>query len=122
MYTLLELLDIEAKAKEVGVRFVTEVEVRDVIFESDSLVLNNDIHGLNEATPSVQNVVKGILQSAQGFRTFAFSHTKRLGNAPAHTLAQHAVNVEDFLVWLEECPSCTLHACMQDVRAFSNYE
>ena len=58
----------------------------------------------------------------QGFRTFAFSHTKRQGNAPAHTLAQHAVNVEDFLVWLEECLGCIMHACMQDVRAFSIYE
>ena len=70
-------------------------------------------------------MVKGILQSAQGFRTFAFSHTKRQGNVSAHTLAQHAVNVEDFLVWLEECTGCIMHACMQDVqdvRAFSNYE
>ena len=61
--------------------------------------LNNAIHGLNEIDPSVQNVVRGILQCIQGFRTFAFSHTKRQANAQAHALAQQAVNVEDFLVF-----------------------
>ena len=103
--------DIE-KAMEVGVKFTTEVGFRDVLFEGDSLVLNNAIHRLNEVAPSVQNVVKGILQSVQGFGTFAFSHNKRQGNAPAHALAQRAVNVEDFLDWLEECPGCIVHACM----------
>ena len=105
-------LETEAKAMEVGVKFATDVGVWDVLFESDSLVLNNAIHGLNEAAPSVQNVVKGILQSAQGFRTFAFSHTKRQGNVSAHTVAQHAVNVEDFLVGLRSARVVLcMHAC-----------
>ena len=122
LYTLLGPLETEAKAMEVGVKFTTEVGFRDVLFEGDSLVLNNAIHILNEVAPSVQNVVKGILQSVQGFGTFAFSHNKRQGNAPAHALAQHAVNAEDFLVWLEECPGCIVHACMQDVCSISNYD
>ncbi|KAM4098058.1 hypothetical protein ACJW30_07G047900 [Castanea mollissima] len=53
MYAPLGLLKSEAKAMEVGVKFATEVRVWDVLFESDSLVLNNAIHGLSEATPSV---------------------------------------------------------------------
>ena len=122
LYTLLGPLETEAKAMEVGVKFTTEVGFRDVLFEGDSLVLNNAIHRLNEVAPSVQNVVKGILQSVQGFGTFAFSHNKRQGNAPAHALAQHAVNAEDFLVWLEECPGCIVHACMHDVCSISNYD
>ncbi|XP_023875934.1 uncharacterized protein LOC111988377 [Quercus suber] len=122
LYTPLGPLETEAKTMEVGIMFAREVGIRDVLFEGDSLVLNNAIHGLNKIDPSVQNVVKGILQSVQGFRTFAFSHTKRQGNAPAHALAQHVVNVEDFLVWLEECPGCIVRACMQDVRSIYNHE
>lgn len=86
---------------EIGVKFAMEVGDRDVTFQGDSLVLSNAIHGLNEAAPSFQNVVKGILKSVQGFHTFAFSHTKRQGNAPAQVLAHLVVYVEDFVVWLE---------------------
>ncbi|KAK9994081.1 hypothetical protein SO802_023784 [Lithocarpus litseifolius] len=68
-----------------------EVEVRDMTFEGDSLVICNAIHSLTEAAPSVQNVVTGILKRIQDFRTFAYSHTERQGNAPTHVLAQHAV-------------------------------
>ena len=122
MYTLLGPLETEAKAMEIGVTFVMKVGVNDVTFEGDSPVICNAIHGLTEATPSVQNVVTGIPKRIQDFHTFAFSHTKRQGNAPAHILAKHAVNVEDFVVWLEECLGCIEHACMHDVLSHSNSE
>ena len=87
LYTSLGSLETEVKAIEIGVTFVMEVRVRDVTFKGDSLVIYNAIHGLIEAASSVQNVVTEILKRVQGFHTFAFSHTKRQGNAPAHVLA-----------------------------------
>ena len=122
MYTLLGPLETEAKAMEIGVTFAMELGVRDVTFEGDSLVICNAIHCLTEAAPSVQNVVTRIPKHVQDFHTFAFSHTKRQGNVLAHVLAQHAVNVEDFVVWLEECLGCIEHACMHDVLSHSNSE
>ncbi|XP_075643888.1 uncharacterized protein LOC142615057 [Castanea sativa] len=115
-------LETKAKAMEIGVSFAMEVRVRDVTFEGDSQVICNAIHGLMEVTPSVQNVVSGILKRAQDFRTFDFSHTKRQGNTPAHVLAHHAANVVDYVVWLEECPRCIERACMQDVLSSSFHE
>ncbi|XP_065626835.1 uncharacterized protein LOC136066441 [Quercus suber] len=58
LHTQLGPLESKAKAMEVGVKFAREVGIRDVLFEGDSLVLNNAIHGLNEIDPSVQNVVR----------------------------------------------------------------
>ena len=116
-YTPLGPLETKAKVMEIRVTFTLEVGVRDVTFEGDSLVICNAIHDLTKAAPSVQNVVTRILKCVQDFHTFAFSHTKRQGNAPAHILAQHAVNVEDFVVWLEEFPGYIEHACMHDVHA-----
>ncbi|KAK9989226.1 hypothetical protein SO802_029465 [Lithocarpus litseifolius] len=107
---------------EIGVTFAMEARVKDMTFEGDSLVICNAIHGLTEAAPLVQNVVTRILKRDQGFRTFTFSHTIRQRNAPAHVLAQHAVNVKNFVVWLEECPGCIEHACMHDVLSFFNSE
>lgn len=91
-------LETEAKVMEVGVGFAMEVGVRDVTFEGDSQVICNAIHGLTEATPTVQNVVLGILMRAPVFRTFDFSHAKREGNTLAHILAHYAANVVDFVV------------------------
>lgn len=122
LFTPLGPLETEAKAMEIRVTFAMAVGVRDVIFEGDSLVICNAIHCLTEAAPLVQNVVTGIPKRAQDFRTFAFSHTKRQGNTPAHVLAQHAVNVDDFVVWLEECPGCIERACMHDVLSKSTFE
>ncbi|KAK7854000.1 hypothetical protein CFP56_033778 [Quercus suber] len=79
-------LEAEAKATEIGVTFAREIGVMDATFEGDSLVVCNAIHGLTEANPTV--------------------------NIPTHVLAQQAVNVEDYLVWLEECPGCIEQACM----------
>nr|XP_023920968.1 uncharacterized protein LOC112032440 [Quercus suber] len=111
-------LAMEAKALEIGVSFVEEVGLRDVVFEGDSLLVINAVQGINEAEASVRNIILGVLRNVQRFRTFDFLHTKRQGNAPAHLLAQHALNVEKMVVWLEDCPSQVAHAYAQDVLAF----
>ena len=108
----LGVLETEAKALEMGVVFAEEVGLRDVVFEADSQVLINAVHGTGEAASSVQNIIQGVLQKAQGFRTFDFLHTKRQ--------AQQAQKVESLAVWLEECPSQVAHACAKDVSFFQS--
>ena len=115
-------LAIEAKALEIRVIFAEEVGLRDVVFEGDSLLIFNAVHGIGEAEVSVLNIIHGVLRKAQCFRTFDFVHTKRQGNAPAHLLAQHAKNVENMFVWLEDCPSQVAHACAHDVLALQRSE
>lgn len=80
-------LEAEAKAVETRVQFAAEFGARDVIFEEDSLAVYNAVHGIGTTSSAIQNIVTGILQQVQGFRTFAFSHIKRQGNIPAHVLA-----------------------------------
>ena len=50
--------------------------------------------------------------------------TREIENAAVDNLYPNAlvVNVEGFVVWLEECPRCTEHACVHDVAANSNSE
>lgn len=115
-------LEIEAKALEEGIQFASDVGVRDVIFEGDSMTIYNSVQGLSEPPSSVQNIVAGILRNVQSFRTFEFTHTRRQGNVPAHLLAQYAANVESYSAWLEECPSFMVHACEQDGRTLLTIE
>ena len=108
-------LETETKAMKIGVHFAAEVGIRDAIFEGDSLTIYNTLHGLGSMSAAIQNIVTGILRQAQSFRSFAFSHIKRQGNVPAQVLAQHACNIDDYVTWLEECPSQIVFACAQDV-------
>ena len=73
----LGVLETEAKALEIGMAIAEEVGLKDVVFEADSQLLINSVHGTREATSSVLNIIQGVLRKAQGFRTFDFLHTKR---------------------------------------------
>ncbi|KAK7841475.1 putative ribonuclease h protein [Quercus suber] len=114
-----EVLETKAKAMEVGVQFALDIGVRDVTLGGDSLCIYNALQGLGKASSSVHNIVAGMLHLAKGFRNVAFSHTKRQANVPTHLLAQHATNVENYVAWLEECPSHVELACTHDVSSLS---
>ena len=45
------------------------------------------------------------------FRRIEFSHVKRMGNRPAHLLANYAIGIDDFHVWMEE-NSCFLEQAL----------
>ena len=115
-------LATKAKALEIRVTFIEEVGLKDVVFEGDSQLIINVVHGIGEAEVSVLNIIHGVLRKAQCFRTFDFLHIKRQENAPAHLLAQHAQNVENMVVWLEDCPNQVAHACAHDVLVFQSSE
>ena len=108
-------LEAEAKAMEAAIQFAIDIGVREVTFETDSLLLYNALQGNTLATSSIENVVSGILLQIQNFRYADFSHIKRLGNMPALVLAQHAKHVKDFVTWLEETPSLLCTRCNQPV-------
>ena len=107
-------IEAEAKAMEAGITFAHDVGIRDAEVETDSLEIFNALRGHSAPPSLVVNVVTGILKQASFFRKWKFTHTKRQGNVPAHVLAQHAKNVEDYLAWVEECPSVVEHVCAQD--------
>ena len=41
---------------------------------------------------------------SQGFDQLLCSHVKREGNSVTHNLAKYAINIPDFLVWMEDIP------------------
>ena len=90
-------IEAEAKAMEAGVIFAHDVGIRDAELETDSLEIINALRGHSTPPASVVNVVAGTLNHASLFRQWKFSHIKRQGNVPAHVLAQHAKNVEDYI-------------------------
>ena len=112
-------IEAEAKAMEVGVEFTKDIGIREAEFESDSLMVCNALQGLSSPPSSVMNVLAEVMNQLSCFRQWKITHTKRQGNVPAHLLAQHAKYVEDYVAWLEECPSLIEHACVQDKNVTS---
>ena len=105
IYSPLGPLGAEAKAMEAAVLFARDMGIQDIVFEGDSLQVCNFLRGCSLVPPDVTNVIEGILFQLQFFRSFAFSHIRKVGNKPAHLLAQHAKFVTDFEAWVEETSS-----------------
>nr|XP_023928573.1 uncharacterized protein LOC112039899 [Quercus suber] len=112
-------VEIEAKAMEAGVLFARDVGIQEAVFEGDSLIICKALQGDGRAPSSIQNVLEGTLDLVSSFRSSTFSHVKRQGNVPAHLLAQYAKEVENYVVWLEECPSFLEHMCAHDISVVS---
>ena len=60
----LGVLEMEAKALEIGMTFAEEVGLRDVVCEGDSQLIINVVHGTREAASSVLNIIHDVLQKA----------------------------------------------------------
>ncbi|KAL4627066.1 hypothetical protein ACB092_05G140400 [Castanea dentata] len=84
------------KAMEAAMLFARDMGIHDIVFEGDSLQFSNFLKGSSLVPLAVANVLEGILFHLQFFRTFCFSHIRKVGNKPAHLLAQHAKFVSDF--------------------------
>ena len=108
------------KALEAGVNFSRDVRIRDVEIETDSLEIFNAVQGLASPSSFVANVLARIMVQASFLRQCKFSHTKRQGNVSAHFLAQHTKFVEDYVAWLEECPSILEYVCAHDRLVFEH--
>ena len=52
----------------------------------------------------VKPLILDALSQSSSFTKLLYSHTKRDGNKLAHSLARHSINVDDYVVWMEDIP------------------
>ena len=110
-------MEVEAKALGAGVQFAKDLLIHDILLESDSLNLINDLLELNPppSRASVAAILNGVLSSLHDFRSAGLSHVRKLGNRPAHLLAKHTLGTTDFSTWIEENPCFTEQTFLYDV-------
>nr|XP_023873208.1 uncharacterized protein LOC111985788 [Quercus suber] len=111
----LKALEIEAKAVEVGLQFAKDLSIQEFILEGDSLLVINALKELSLPPSSVAAIISSSMSVSHEFRKIVFSHVRRQGNRPAHSLANYASSIDDFSVWLEEEPYFLNQALIQDV-------
>ena len=56
------------------------------------------INGTSEPSVTIANIVMGIQQKMQEFRTVQLCHVKHQGNRPAHILMQYVKNIDHYVI------------------------
>ena len=120
MFCPLGPLEAEAKALEEAVDFAWDVNIKDAHFECDSKMIVDVVLGVSYPQASIYNIIVGIFQKVQAFRSSQFSHVKQTGNRPAHILAQHAKNIDNYVTWIEENSAFVESALAQDILLLSS--
>ena len=108
-------VEIESLAAAMALSFATDLGFRCVILEGDSMEV---IQALRENTQPLTPTglqIEDVREFSQNFDELLYSHTKRDGNAIAHSLAKYALSIPDFLVWMEDVPSYILPIVQVDL-------
>ena len=113
-------LESKAKALKEGVLFAWDVVVREIVFKSDSKVIIDALEEVNEALTTICNIIEGIQQKLQDFRSMQVNRVKWEGNRPPHNLAQHANDVFDYVTLIGENPNMIESSLAQDVLFLSS--
>ena len=112
-------LEAEAKAFEVGLQLARDMGYHDVILEGDTLILVRALCGLSSHPSTIDSLVVGMQHMCSEFRMVYVSHVRRQGNKPAHILANYALSLNEYVVWIEETPCCIEQALVQDFVSIS---
>ena len=105
----------ESKAIEAGLLFTQDIGIRDIVVESDSLIMVQALNGTSTPPFVVSAVVQGIRDLNKSFCRVEFSHIKRQGNRPTYILTEHALGIVDFIARIEETPYFLEQALIHDV-------
>ena len=98
-------VEIESLAAATTLSLAIDLGFRRVILEGDSMeVIQALRENLQPLTP-MGLLIEDVRRFSQNFDELLYSHTKRNGNAVAHSLAKYALSIPDFLVWIEDVPS-----------------
>ena len=107
------VLETEALAMEAGVLLAKELGLQQIIIESDSLLVVQNI-AAKEVSGETCHIIQGILSSLDCFSRWQIKHVKRDFNRVAHELALHAKCKEISQAW-EGCSSSIVrHLIHQD--------
>ena len=116
------LLGLRRKLLRLVISFAIDVGVTEFILEGDSLIISDTLWEQSSLPTSIGPIVYVILSSSHAFRRIEFSHVRRQGNGPTHLLAEHASDIDDFPIWIEESSYFIEQAFLHDVISFSFFD
>ena len=111
--------EAEALACRRAMEFAVEVDFSELILEGDNMTVMKSLISLKPNRSRLGHIYEEIQCISAGLRSFAVSFVKRSANTVAHAFAKHARQVDDELVWLEDCPQPSLEPLYLDSLGLS---
>ena len=111
-------MEVEALATARALQFATKLNFKEAILEGDSEII---IKALKEEESSLTThglFIQDAKFISMSFTQLRYSHTRREGNMVAHGLAKYAVNIVDYVVWMEDAPSQIHNVIQADFATF----
>ena len=102
-------LEIEAKAASRALQFASELGFDQVIVEGDCQVLTNALIEDKSFLSTVGVIIDDIRFKVSCYNQLRYLHVKREGNKVTHSLVRYAIEISDFVVWMEDVPPHLLY-------------
>ena len=93
--------EVETLAAARALGFAREIGVDNVVLEGDSSIVMTALRGEDHYLSASGLLVEDVQLLAGSFSKLLYSHTRRDGNKLAHSLVRFAINVCNFLAWME---------------------
>ena len=101
--------EVEAMAAGLALSFVAELGVKNAVLEGDSLLVVKALTDSESSMSHIGPLINDAKYYSYSFEKLLYSHVTRDCNSVAHSLVKHALNIQDFLVWMEETPPQVFH-------------
>ena len=111
-YGVTEIEDIAACC---ALEFGQEVGIQEAVFEGDCLAIIQALKDGGSSMALVKPLILDTLGFSSSFRKLVYSHTKRDGNKLAHSLSRHSINVNGYIVWMEDVPQLFFSIVQADI-------
>ena len=95
--------------------FALDIGFSRAILEGDSWEVFKALTDEKPALTSYGLLVNDAKVISRNFNQLLYSHIRREGNFVAHSLARYAVNIPDYLVWMEDVPPQFLSVIQADL-------
>ena len=95
---------VEAVSARRTLTIALEAGLNRVVLKSDCIKLIHHLKKQRREMTSFGYIMSDILMLAKNYVCISYSHVRRNGNKPAHSLAHLSRNYPEMRVWLEEVP------------------
>ena len=111
-------LDIETLASSRALKFAADLGFNKVVLEGDCEVLMKALKGGDQFLSTAGLLMDDIRYDANLFYQLHYSHVRREGNIVAHSLAIYALEITDFIAWMEDVPPPLFSVVRDDIVSF----
>ncbi|KAL5556985.1 hypothetical protein UlMin_039221 [Ulmus minor] len=106
----------EAWAIERGAAFAKQLGFSAVVLESDCLAVIKALDLRTANGSEINYVFESIYEICNDFNLYKFSHTPRMGNQVAHSLARLALSLENEQIWSMSTLECINRCVIADIQ------